>query len=33
VFNTADKAKLEEASKGLSERLAPRAKAALALLK
>jgi len=33
VFNAADKAKLEEASKGLSERLAPRAKAALALLK
>lgn len=33
VFNAADKAKLEEASQGLSERLAPRAKAALALLK
>ena len=33
VFNVADKAKLEEAAKGLSERLAPRAMAALALLK
>lgn len=33
VFNVADKAKLEEAANGLSERLAPRAKAALALLK
>jgi hypothetical protein len=33
VFSGADKAVLEEASKGLSERLAPRAKAALALLK
>lgn len=33
VFGAADKAVLEEAAKGLSERLAPRAKAALALLK
>lgn len=33
VFNVADKAELEEAAKGLSERLVPRAKAALALLK
>lgn len=33
VFAMSDKAVLEEAAKGLSERLAPRAKAALALLK
>ena len=33
LFTVADKAQLEAASKGLSERLAPRAKAALALLK
>jgi hypothetical protein len=33
LFTAADKASLEEASQGLSERLAPRAKAALALLK
>jgi len=33
VFNATDKARLEEAAMGLSERLAPRAKAALALLK
>ena len=33
IFGAADKAALEEAAKGLSERLAPRAKAALALLK
>jgi hypothetical protein len=33
VFGAADTAVLEEAAKGLSERLAPRAKAALALLK
>jgi hypothetical protein len=33
VFGAADKTVLEEAAKGLSERLAPRAKAALALLK
>lgn len=33
VFTAADKSTLEEAAKGLSERLAPRAKAALALLK
>jgi hypothetical protein len=33
VFNATDKARLEEAAMGLSERLAPRAKAALTLLK
>jgi hypothetical protein len=33
LFTAADKALLEQASQGLSERLAPRAKAALALLK
>jgi hypothetical protein len=33
LFTAADKASLTEASQGLSERLAPRAKAALALLK
>jgi hypothetical protein len=33
LFTAADKALLEETAQGLSERLAPRAKAALALLK